>query len=130
MYEVLSFWLFQVDAQMQYIVERCQLGENEKKARGLLVQLLQEVFVEFFPGDPLNCTYRNCLRGFVLRYVERLLLIVCLNAMFCCFADSQILPFGSSVNTFGIQSCDLDLFLDLENTKKFQSHAKSTVDQV
>lgn len=113
---------------MQYIVERCQLGENEKKARGLLVQLLQEVFVEFFPGDPLNRTYRVCLRGLVLRYVK--IVVVCLNAMFCCFADSQILPFGSSVNTFGIQSCDLDLFLDLENTKKFQSHAKSTVDQV
>lgn len=114
----------QVDGQMRYMVERFQLGENEKKARILLVQLLQEVLVEFFPGGIL------VLLMIVVWYFGGVIFKLSYLFIFESFADSQIFPFGSSVNTFGIHSCDLDLFLDLENTKVFQAHAKSTISQV
>lgn len=127
---VLLAYVSQVDGQMRYMVERFQLGENEKKARGLLVQLLQEVLVEFFPGGFLlslidSIKNVDCLLSHFILFF--LILYLC---VFRSFIDSQIFLFGSSVNTFGVHSCDLDLFLDLENTKVFQARAKSTTEQV
>ncbi|XP_004861844.1 poly(A) RNA polymerase, mitochondrial isoform X2 [Heterocephalus glaber] len=40
------------------------------------------------------------------------------------FPGCTIRPFGSSVNTFGKLGCDLDMFIDLHETRKLRTHKR------
>ncbi|XP_008060648.1 speckle targeted PIP5K1A-regulated poly(A) polymerase [Carlito syrichta] len=76
-----------VGAQMVKLVRLRELSEAERQLRNLVVALMQEVFMEFFPGCVVH-------------------------------------PFGSSINSFDVHGCDLDLFLDLGDLEEAQPAPK------
>lgn len=51
-----------VGAQMVKLVGLRELSEAERQLRSLVVALMQEVFMEFFPGEspPLPCVSPSC----------------------------------------------------------------------
>ncbi|XP_025860469.2 speckle targeted PIP5K1A-regulated poly(A) polymerase isoform X2 [Vulpes vulpes] len=77
-----------VGAQMVKLVGLRELSEAERQLRSLVVALMQEVFMEFFPGCVVH-------------------------------------PFGSSINSFDVHGCDLDLFLDLGDLEESQPAPKA-----
>nr|XP_008110583.1 PREDICTED: poly(A) RNA polymerase, mitochondrial [Anolis carolinensis] len=77
-----------VSAQLQILMEKYQLTEENTKLRFLACSLIQDIAGAYFP-------------------------------------DCNVKPFGSSVNTFGKLGCDLDMFLDLDDTGKNSARRKT-----
>lgn len=131
-----------VGAQMVKLVGLMELSEAERQLRSLVVALMQEVFTEFFPGEsaPFPCfpvlpsaesasPAPPQLKPFI-----RLLFPLCAPApfhpmlffnvaplLFSAWCPGCVVhPFGSSINSFDVHGCDLDLFLDLGDLEESQ----------
>ena len=131
-----------VGAQMMKLVGLRELSEAERQLRSLVVALMQEVFTEFFPGEssPFPCLpVLPSLKSTppVLPQLEafiRLLFLLCAPVSFHPILLSNVAPplfsarhpgcvvhpFGSSINSFDVHGCDLDLFLDLGDLEDSQ----------
>lgn len=128
-----------VGAQMVKLVGLRELSQAERQLRSLVVALIQEVFTEFFPGEPpparAPCLLPRCPLS------QRVYLVAFSSACpVTCFpslapqclltfssarhAGCVVHPFGSSINSFDVHDCDLDLFLDLGDLEEPQVSAQ------
>uniref|UniRef100_A0A2K5DW82 Uncharacterized protein n=1 Tax=Aotus nancymaae TaxID=37293 RepID=A0A2K5DW82_AOTNA len=103
--------------------------KNQTSERSCLPPSSKKLFEVLCDAESIDDQLNTLLKEFQLteentklRYLTCSLIEDIANA---CFPDCIVRPFGSSVNTFGKLGCDLDMFLDLNETRNLSAHKTS-----